>query len=547
MSIERLTNDGNTTGSTNISPDGKYVVYEVKRDGKLSLWLRQVATSSTVKLVPDSDTGYGGTTFSPDGNFVYYQYGNRDEPNGAVYVVPTLGGASRKILSNVASAVTFSPDGKQMAFIREHSAQGPTSQLVVANTDGSGARVVATGTVAVEWFDTHGPSWSPDGKTIAVGVKRLNRQGYTTGISLVSLDGAMTALVPRLPGEVARMRWLHDASGLVFSATSTIGSNNSQLWRVSYPAGELSRITNDLNNYGQLSLGTTADDSALITVQQSARSKVWLADSPTLAPRVITNGLDDGDSGVAFGANKIVFSSSASGTRALWVTDISGAAPLQVSPPDHVPTSVSVSRDGRYAAYCAIPKSNGQPNVWIVSTDGTNSRQLTKTNADEMPVFSADGQWIYYNHWSEGKVHIFKAPVAGGEPVQVTQFQAETPSMSHKGDRMAVRYYDEKSLRWTIAVISAQDGKLLQVLDLDPALNGGTPAWYPGDEAVVYYETRNQIPNLWKLSLKTGQRSQLTNFTAPDTLFSYDISPDGKLVMGRGHVDADAILIRNFR
>jgi hypothetical protein len=43
MSIERLTHDGKTTGVTSISADGKYVVYEVSRDGKLSLWLRQVA------------------------------------------------------------------------------------------------------------------------------------------------------------------------------------------------------------------------------------------------------------------------------------------------------------------------------------------------------------------------------------------------------------------------------------------------------------------------------------------------------------------------
>ena len=37
MSISRLTNDGKTNGSTSISPDGKYVVYEVNRDGKLSV------------------------------------------------------------------------------------------------------------------------------------------------------------------------------------------------------------------------------------------------------------------------------------------------------------------------------------------------------------------------------------------------------------------------------------------------------------------------------------------------------------------------------
>jgi Tol biopolymer transport system component len=182
-----------------------------------------------------------------------------------------------------------------------------------------------------------------------------------------------------------------------------------------------------------------------------------------------------------------------------------------------------------------------------VNSDGTNPRQLTKTNADEMPTFSADGQWVYYNHWSEGKVHLFKVPIAGGDPMQVTEFQAETPGMSHRGDRMVARYYDDKTLGWKIGVISTADGKLLQVLDLNPGINGGTPAWLPSDDAVVYLESRNQIPNLWKLSLKTGERTPLTHFTTSEVLFSYDINSDGKLVMGRGRVDSDAILIRNFR
>ena len=91
MSIERLTHDGKVNGSTSISPDGRYVVYEVSKDGKRSLWLRQIATSSAVKLVPDTDNGFGGTAFSPDGNFVYYQQNSNEEPNGALYKVPTLG------------------------------------------------------------------------------------------------------------------------------------------------------------------------------------------------------------------------------------------------------------------------------------------------------------------------------------------------------------------------------------------------------------------------------------------------------------------------
>jgi len=59
MSIQKLTGDGKTNGSTSISPDGRYVVYEVVTEGKLSLWLRQIATSSSVKLVPEGDDAFG--------------------------------------------------------------------------------------------------------------------------------------------------------------------------------------------------------------------------------------------------------------------------------------------------------------------------------------------------------------------------------------------------------------------------------------------------------------------------------------------------------
>src|SRR5262249_47088664 len=220
MSIERLTHDGKTNGSTSISADGKYVVYEVSKDSKVSLWLRQIATSSAVKLVPDTDDGFGGTTFSPDGNFVYYHQFSKDEPTGALYVVPTLGGVPKKFLTHISSLVTCPPDGKQIAFVREMSPEAPTSQLVVANADGSDVHAIAPGKVAVDWFETHGPSWSPDGKLIAVGKRRLNKSGYSTGISIYDLNGKESVLVEKLASEAARLLWLTDGAGVSYSAST---------------------------------------------------------------------------------------------------------------------------------------------------------------------------------------------------------------------------------------------------------------------------------------------------------------------------------------
>jgi hypothetical protein len=49
--MTRLTTTGNATIAA-ISPDGRYVVHAVSDNGKESLWVRQVATSSNIQIAP---------------------------------------------------------------------------------------------------------------------------------------------------------------------------------------------------------------------------------------------------------------------------------------------------------------------------------------------------------------------------------------------------------------------------------------------------------------------------------------------------------------
>jgi eukaryotic-like serine/threonine-protein kinase len=70
MRLTRLTNTGQVTVAS-MSPDGKYVVHVVSDGALSSLWVRQVATSSLVQIVPPAESRYLGQTFSRDGNYVY--------------------------------------------------------------------------------------------------------------------------------------------------------------------------------------------------------------------------------------------------------------------------------------------------------------------------------------------------------------------------------------------------------------------------------------------------------------------------------------------
>lgn len=56
----------------------------------------------------------------------------------------------------------------------------------------------------------------------------------------------------------------------------------------------------------------------------------------------------------------------------------------------------------------------GDVNVWIADSNGGNLRQLTTGNADQSATFSADGRFVYYQHWSEGTVHLYRVPLSGG-------------------------------------------------------------------------------------------------------------------------------------
>ncbi len=134
MKITRLTTGGKIgnaliRGYTSISPDGKYVVFRTTEGGKDSLVGRQVLTGSLVKIVSDVEGKIGGTTFSRDGEFIYYSLFDKQNALGVLYQVPALGGTARRVMGGVTSPVTFSPDDKQLAFVRASASE---SELLVA-------------------------------------------------------------------------------------------------------------------------------------------------------------------------------------------------------------------------------------------------------------------------------------------------------------------------------------------------------------------------------------------------------------------------------
>jgi eukaryotic-like serine/threonine-protein kinase len=547
MRIARLTNDGRSHTAT-ISPDGRYVAYRsLGDDGRGSLWVRQVTTGSAVQVVPPMEDYLIGITFSPDSEFVYYAMFEEARRTSTLYEIPVFGGTPRRVLTNIQSPVTFSPDGRQMAFVRARPDEGT---IIIANRDGSAERTLATRR-EYEWFDTAGPSWSPDGEMIACsiggvsgGVYRATVAGYRVA------DGSMIRLTSQTwLGSADRVAWLGDGSGIIVSATAN-QTSTSQLWLVAYPSGETRRITNDLNTYSTVSLGVTRDSSAILTVQEDYAWRLWTMPLPVISAsssaRQITGGRDDGWNGAAWTPDgRIVFTTKTGDTSDIWIMNADGSNRRQLTNDAFTEGHLRVSPDGRYIVFVSDRAGAGTTNLWRMDIDGANARRLT--DGDEY-IFdiAPDGGSILFVSWRTGRTELWRVSIEGGEAIRVSERQVFSLDYSPDGTRLLCRYHDGTTNlsrgRW--GIMPADASAPPTPIDMPPT--AGRPYWLD-DRTILYTEQRDNAGNVWQRAIDSGTPRQLTNFTS-DRIFALLPSPDRRqLLMARGTQTSDLILIRDFR
>jgi|SRR5450631_1458808 len=143
MEIRKLAGTGNVDAVA-ISPDSRYVIYARRNGEMVSLRMRQIQSSGDVEVLPAAGVIFHGMTFSPDGNYLYFvRSAKNDIGYRYLYVMPALGGPSQKLIDDVDSAVSFSPDGRQYVFMRGIPTKDEI-QVRIANLDGSGDHLLAT-------------------------------------------------------------------------------------------------------------------------------------------------------------------------------------------------------------------------------------------------------------------------------------------------------------------------------------------------------------------------------------------------------------------
>lgn len=549
IKLEKITTQGKTTAA-GISPDGKYIVYNVDEGGAQSLWTRQVATSSAVQTIPPAEGAvYSGIRFSPDGNFVTFLRRDTSATLRSLFRMPVLGGPQKKVAGDVDGAVSYSPDGKQIAFLRGNYPEMGESCIMIANAEGGDERIVAKRKRpdTFPWWANGTVVWSPDGRTVGA-VAGGNASG-SGPMHVVEIDIENASERPITKDgwyEIKQIAWLPDKSGLlVMGAEKASDYHTQQISLISYPSGAARRITTDFNSY--IAMDLTADGDTLVAVQSTRLSNTWIAPNgdASQAVQIKAGGSNqEGVDGLSWSPDgRIVYYSKASGNDDIWIMNGDGSDPKQLTHDVGINYDLAVTPDGRYIVFTS--ERAGVPNIWRMNIDGSDPKQLTFGKSEYGVSVTPDSKWLYFDSTQSGVPTIWKVSIDGGEPVQVTKRFTENAEISPDGKLFVCQFRENGVSEWRYAVFDINGGEPIKVFDL-PTLEGDV-RWGRDGRSLTYDLTSKGVSNIWSRPLDGGTDKQLTNFKN-DRMFNFKWSFDGKnLVMARGTVLADVVLVRGFR
>jgi DNA-binding winged helix-turn-helix (wHTH) protein/Tol biopolymer transport system component len=531
--ITKLTDSG-MAQDVAISPDGRFVVYSLNSADKDSLRLRQVATRSEVEILSPGP-GFHGLTFSPDGTYVYFV---RSDPNNPyfkyLYSVPVLGGPVRRMIADVDSPVTFSPDGSQFAFQRAVVPHNVV-ELRIANADGSSDHVLATIQNGDPGLFQPGPSWSPDGRTIVCPFRILDKEIRWILASISVPNGAVREIYSDLAA-FGRPVWLSE--GNLLMPRYDTAHERSQLWTISYPDGKTQRFTNDLTDYDQ-PLDIARDRKTVVAVASTLISNIWEAPTDNLpGARQITFG-ELPMINVAETSDGHLFSSGGDGK--VWIVKSDGQR-----------EAFSDLHDVWWLETCGglvLFTSFEAKTVTLIRVNGDGSHLLKLFSGDlSYPGCSPDGKFTYYvNRHRPQKV--WRISTDGGPPVEIGPGMGTgingSLDVSPDGKLLSYTFGQYRPHAWKLAILSASGGPIIKLFDVP----GGTDRvqWSPAGTSLQYLVTQNGATNIWEQLLAGGKPKQLTNFTS-GRIFDFNWSSDQRrLLLTRGDETSDVVLISNLR
>jgi Tol biopolymer transport system component len=314
-----------------------------------------------------------------------------------------------------------------------------------------------------------------------------------------------------------------------------IPENRTQLFLVSFPNGEKTRVSNDLTDYGN-ALEMTQDGKMLVALEGSESAHIWIAPGGKAAQaKKITTG-ETPDNGVAPGpGGKLLVRSRGSD---LQLMNADGSQRALVRP--NLRNYISMSSCGdRYLVFDSY--EDNKLRLLRTDVDGGNTVTLSEDvfNSNCAP----DGKWVLFDSAHK----LYRVPIEGGTPVEIFNSESGTNGViSPDGQWIACGYQEHAPVPTSkIAVIPAAGGAPVNAF-VRP-IGANKLRWSPDQKSIQYLLTRRGATNVWEQPLAGGPPRPETEFTSGH-IFDFAWSRDGKqLLLAKGEETSDVLLVSNFR
>ena len=472
-----------------ISPDGKFVAFTWEGEGgdNFDIYVRSIDGSFQGRLTTHAADDFA-PAWSPDGlriAFVRDLDGARE-----IVVLPSFGGREQQLLEAAPEGaawrigawsfgLSWTPDGKHLVFgDLTDSASAPAIHLY-SFEDGKRRQLTRP---PANLGDIH-PVVSPDSRYLAF--VRLRLGPLTTGggnVYLHKLEQLQATGEPApltFSNNAAAFDWMPDSRSVIYDG----GHVEPGLWRVGVAGGAPELVLPHIR-----AARPSVARSGIDTVYQTTliEPSIWelpTPSSPNRQPsgdptyRAIASTFPDQDMRFSPDGTRVAFSSRRSGHSEVWVSNRDGSQATRL-------TNVGIGRvgspcfsaDGRSIAFDATRPGGGW-NLYLVPADGGPVKPLTSDAFNNTrPSWSIDGQWIYFASDRTGDWQIWKMPLSGGKPEQITWGGGRDPVVSWDGRRV---YYAKSAPILGIWEVPAEGGQEVQIvfgrgrdMNFDVALNG---------------------------------------------------------------------------
>jgi serine/threonine protein kinase/Tol biopolymer transport system component len=542
FSVNKVTENGKAK-LVAISPDGKYILSVVDDKGQQSLGLRNVPTNSNTQVMPPEAVQYLGVRFSPDGNYLYFVRGEPGQALKYLYRAPVLGGTPQKLITDVDTNITFSPDGHSLAYTVMNNPELGKFRLVTYSLETAEGKTLVTGSMNQALY---APAWSPDGKTIVCVVYTI-RDAISGLMAVDAVTGKQELIFESKDGPLFSPAWLPDGSSLLalYLGLETSFSRH-EIVEISYRDRKVRAVTHDIGDYGSLSL--SADGLMLATVL--GQSHFDLFAEPASDP-----GRSQAQQ-ITTGARLSSFAWTPDGQMILdgdalnlFNPDNGSKTPLTSPKQDGVAFWPSACANGRYVVFTLMGHGGVRTEpVWRMDAGGGNLKQLSDGKRDWYPVCSPDGKWVYYSDQFNG-AKLTRVPLDGGKSERLSELPAYQFDISPDGKLAAFDTFASPSIaKKQLALVPVDSPGNTKILDLQRSVPTNGAVRFAHDGKAVFYNFHDQeAENLWLQPLDDSPGKQITNFKT-EQITDFHCSFDGsKLGMLRGHTDSDVVLLEEAK